>query len=619
MTDVRLLRVVLLMVAAVGLTVNPLHAQEGPSSPTVPGWAKGAVFYQIFPERFRNGDPSNDPTRASLATPREEVPSSWRVTPWTRNWYEQGNWERRRGGGFYNGVYSRRYGGDLQGVIDRLPYLDSLGVDAIYFNPLFWSNSLHKYDGNTFHHIDPHFGPDPAGDKALIADENPTDPSTWHVTAADSLFFTLLDRAHARDLRVIIDGVFNHTSPRFFAFEHLRTHQADSKYADWYVVRSFDDAETPDTSEFDYQGWWGLDSMPEFANNEAGTTLHPGPRRYIMRATERWMDPNGDGNPSDGVDGWRLDVTEEVPVGFWADWNARVREINPDAYTVTEIWGDPAEFIREGGFSASMNYHGHAVPAKAYLIDQGISAPQFASMLEARRTAVSRPVQQAMLNLMDSHDTPRLASMIVNRRPADTSLEQYGYDREAGLRSDSSYAVRKPNGNERALQRLTGLFQMTYPGAPMLYYGTESGMWGADDPDDRKPMVWDDMSYEVEDGHPFGEARPADSVGFNHDLFSFYRSAIALRHQHAALRTGSMEMLRADDAKNVVAYRRSVSSDTVTVVLNRSPEARTIALSVPMGGEVVFATRRDRAVEVSQGADGLRVRVPGRTGVVLAR
>ena len=433
------------------------------------------------------------------------------------------------------------------------------------------------------------------------------------------LFFELLDRAHDRGLRVIIDGVFNHTSPRFFAFEHLQKNQADSKYADWYVVRSYDDPATPDTSEFDYQGWWGLDSMPEFANNEAGTNLHPAPKRYIMQATERWMDPNGDGDPSDGIDGWRLDVAEEVPVGFWADWNARVREINPDAYTVTEIWSDPAEFVREGGFSASMNYHGHAVPAKAYLIDQGVSTSRFATMLEERRTAVSRPVQQAMLNLMDSHDTPRLASMIVNRNPADTSLEQYGYDREAGLRSDSSYAVRKPRPMERALQRLIGTFQMTYVGAPMLYYGTESGMWGADDPDDRKPMVWDDLSYQVEDRHPFGQARPADSVDFNHDLFEFYRSAIALRQEHPALRRGAMEMVHVDDRKNVLAYRRTAPSDTVTVVLNRSRSARTLTLSTGSEAAVAFASRQDVDVQASAVEEGLQVRVPALTAAVLER
>ena len=247
-----------------------------------PDWAQDAVWYQIFPERFRNGDPSNDPTRQTLQRPIADVPASWRPTRWTRDWYEQADWEKEMGG-FYDGVYERRYGGDLQGIIDRLPYLDSLGVTALYVNPLFWARSLHKYDGRSYHHIDPNFGPDPDGDRQLIAREDPTDPSTWHTTAADSLFFVLLEKAHARDLRVIIDGVFNHTGRDFFAFEDLVENQAESRYADWYAVNSFDDPATPDTSEFDYTGWWGVKSLPEFATNEASTNLQAGPKQYILR------------------------------------------------------------------------------------------------------------------------------------------------------------------------------------------------------------------------------------------------------------------------------------------------------------------------------------------------
>jgi len=292
----------LLGIGIVGCQSEP--EAELPQTPTerTPAWAQDAVWYQIFPERFRNGDPSNDPTRQTLQRPIEDVPSSWHPTRRTRDWYEQADWEQKMGG-FYDGVYDRRYGGDLQGVIDRLPYLDSLGVTALYFNPVFWARSLHKYDGRSYHHIDPHFGPDPAGDKRLIAQENPTDPSTWRTTAADSLFFALLKQAHAHDMRVIIDGVFNHTGRDFFAFEALAENQSNSRYAEWYDVRSFDDPATPDTSEFEYAGWWGVKSLPEFANNEAGTNLHPGPREYIMSTTARWMDPNGDGNPDDVVDG----------------------------------------------------------------------------------------------------------------------------------------------------------------------------------------------------------------------------------------------------------------------------------------------------------------------------
>jgi len=152
----------------------------------------------------------------------------------------------------------------------------------------------------------------------MIADEDGLDPASWRWTAADRLFLRLLDEAHARGLRAIIDGVFNHTGRDFFAFKDLRENQQDSPYAAWYVVTSWDDPSTPE-DEFDHEGWWGYKPLPVFADNEDGSDLHPGPRQYILDATARWMDPNADGNPADGIDGWRLDVANEVPLGFWAE------------------------------------------------------------------------------------------------------------------------------------------------------------------------------------------------------------------------------------------------------------------------------------------------------------
>ena len=187
----------------------------------VPDWAADAVFYQVFPERFRNGDPRNDPTRQSLEFP-DVAPAAWRISSWTGDWYERVDWEQQLGPRFYDdGVFHRRYGGDLQGVLDKLDYLQSLGVNALYFNPVFHARSLHKYDGSSFHHVDPHFGPDPGGDLALIATET-ADPATWKWTAADRLFLQVIQAAHQRQIRLIIDGVFNHTGRDFFAFADLR-------------------------------------------------------------------------------------------------------------------------------------------------------------------------------------------------------------------------------------------------------------------------------------------------------------------------------------------------------------------------------------------------------------
>ena len=209
------------------------------------GWAADAVFYQVFAERFCNGDPANDPTRESLEDP-ENVPSSWHISRWTSDWHERAGWEQEMDERSNRGraVYQRRYGGDLQGIINRLDYLRELGINAIYLNPVFYARSLHKYDGSSFHHVDPYFGPDPAGDMAIIAGDT-SEPSSWHWTAADKLFLTLVRRAHALGIRVVIDGVFNHTGRGFFAFEDIRRHQAASRYKDWYSIESFDDPATP--------------------------------------------------------------------------------------------------------------------------------------------------------------------------------------------------------------------------------------------------------------------------------------------------------------------------------------------------------------------------------------
>ena len=600
---------------------------EGRSSTTpaerTPAWAQDAVWYQVFPERFRNGDPSNDPTRQTLQRPIGDVPTSWRPTRWTRDWYEQADWEKEMGG-FYDGVYERRYGGDLQGIIDRLPYLDSLGVTALYVNPLFWARSLHKYDGRSYHHIDPHFGPDPAGDKALIAQETPTDPSTWRTTAADSLFFVLLKKAHDRGLRVIIDGVFNHTGRDFFAFKSLVENQSESRYADWYAVNAFDDPATPDTSEFDYTGWWGVQSLPEFATNEAGTNLQAGPKQYILDATAKWMDPNGDGDPSDGVDGWRLDVAEEVPEGFWRDWNARVRDLNPQAYTVSEVWEDASGYLEETGFSATMNYHGFAFPVKGFLIDRAIEPSRFAELLRERRLAHPPRVRGALQNLIGSHDTPRLATMLVNR--TDTGYaqpERFDYDNGAvvDLRQNEDYKVRAPTPEERRLQRLVALFQMTYVGAPMVYHGDEAGMWGADDPDDRKPMVWPDKKYDVEDNHPYGHDRPADPVRFNEALFATYQELISLRRTHTSLRRGAFGVVHADDERDLLTYARIHPSDTLLVTLNRSAAAHSARVPLPDSlrppYELLRTVPKNAAVRVQQDGTALLLEVPGHTGLVL--
>lgn len=616
----------LLFLAACSGTTARVATQPEPVPPEVrvPEWAADAVWYQIFPERFRNGDPSNDPTHQSLELPIERVPASWTITPWTSDWYARADWEREIGDDFYrHGVFDRRYGGDLQGVIDQLDYLSGLGVNALYFNPVFWARSLHKYDGNSFHHIDPHFGPDPAGDFALMEEET-SDPSTWHWTAADRLFLDLVRQAHDRGIRVIIDGVWNHTGRDFFAFADIMERQEASPYVDWYYVNAFDDPDTPE-NEFDYEGWWGVHTLPVFADTPDGTDLHPGPKQYVFDATTRWMDPNEDGDPSDGIDGWRLDVANEVPIQFWNDWNAHVRSLNPEAYTVTEIWHDAAEFLSRGGFSATMNYHGFAFPTKGFLIDNAMQPSVFVDTLNARRSSYEPRTQHALQNVIDSHDTDRLASMIVNagRHPY-MSPDRFDYDigERVSPRHYDRYDVRAPNAREKEVQRLVTLFHMTYVGAPMVYYGSESGMWGADDPGDRKPMVWPDMTYDVERADPLGRPRQADPVAFDHDLFTYYRNVIALRNENATLRRGGFEVLMASEEQNILAFQRLLGDDITVVILNRSDEAHSMRIDLPERSrgqyETAFVTH-DEGWRFQQDASALLIELPSLGGMVVRR
>jgi len=262
---------------------------------SVPEWAKRAVWYQIFPERFRNGDTTNDPELVDiLGSWPHDSSSNYHVSDWTGDWYALQSWEKPEKGDFYYHVQRRRYGGDLQGVIDKLDYLQDLGITAIYFNPLFESPSMHKYDGASYHHIDDNFGPDPAGDKKLIATEDPIDPATWQWTSADSLFLNLIEACHNRNIRVIIDGVFNHVGLNFWAFKDVVKNQENSRYKDWFIIKKWDDPGTPE-NEFDYEGWAGVKELPEIREDEHG--ILPEPRQYIFHAVKRWMDPNNDGDP----------------------------------------------------------------------------------------------------------------------------------------------------------------------------------------------------------------------------------------------------------------------------------------------------------------------------------
>ncbi len=575
---------------------------EPPFVTQVPEWVADAIFYQIFPERFDNADPGNDPTRDTLEA---EVPESWRISPWTGDWYARDDWERELGADFFeHGVFHRRYGGDLQGVIDRLDYLQDLGINAIYLNPVFEARSLHKYDGNSFHHVDRHFGPDPQGDAALMATET-ADPKTWKWTAADRLFLELLEEAHARGIRVVIDGVFNHTGRDFFAFQDVRRRGRASPYAGWYTVLAEDDPDTPE-NEFRYQCWWGIDTLPEFADTPDGKDLGPGPKEYILAITRRWMDPDGDGDPADGIDGWRLDVAREVPVAFWRDWHALVEQLNPAAYTVAEEWDEASGFLDAAAFDATMNYYGFSFPVKGFLIDGTLPATEAVAEFRDRLDHHVPARRYAMLNLIDGHDTDRVASMIVNaaRRPYEQP-DRFDFDIAVSPRHHADYDLRSPDARERRIQRMVALLQLTYVGAPMMYYGTEAGMWGADDPCDRMPMVWPGMQFELQAADPRGRDREPCAVGFDQATFAFYRAAIELRNTYPCLRRGTIEFLPADDEARFLAFQRQDARDRLLVGFNRGDEAYAWRIPTPAGTTVrqVF-TASGEVGELALAAEG---------------
>ncbi len=534
-----------------------------------PHWAKGAVWYQIFPERFCNGDTTNDPTAADASL--ENYPG-WKISPWTSNWYELQPWEKGRHSKFYDVVFSRRYGGDLQGMIGRLDYLATLHVTAIYLNPIFDARSMHKYDAATYHHLDHNFGPDPAGDRQRIAGET-EDPKTWKWTRADSLFLHFIEAAHARGMRVILDGVFNHVGRDFWAFRDVLQKGRASPYVNWFVIRAWDDPGTPE-DEFDYQGFWDLRSMPVFREDEQGV-VH-GPREYLFAITKRWMDPNGDGDPGDGVDGWRLDALSEMNKdGFWVDWCRWVREINPQAYTVGEVWGRAEEWLAGGRFDAVMNYP-VAYAMRNFFIggEERWQATRFDAELKKIRDHYPAATTQVMQILIDSHDTDRVGSMIKN----DGSR---GYDQNASPRDNPEYDPTKPTADDFRTQRMIIAFQATYAGAPMIYYGAEAGMWGGDDPDCRKPMVWPELQYQPETYASISRYSDRDSVFFDQALFAHYQKLLQLRQQHPALRQGDFVTLLTDDTNGIYAFRRQHEKDVVIAVFNIGTAERSLALPLP--------------------------------------
>lgn len=544
-----------------------------------PDWARKVVWYQIFPERFRNGDPGNDPSLESIkGSWPHDYTSDWEVHNWTSDWYRLQPYEKKNGKDIWFNIQRRRYGGDIQGIIDKLDYLEDLGIGAIYLNPVFEAPSLHKYDGATFHHIDPHFGPDPKGDKELIKSEVPDDPSTWVWTEADKLFLKLINEVHARGIKIIIDGVFNHMGLNSWAFRDVVQNQQNSIYKDWFVIKSWDDPEKG--TKFDYEEWFGVRELPELREDENG--IVDGPKQYIFNITKRWMDPNNDGDPSDGIDGWRLDVAFCVKHQFWKDWRIHVKSINPQAYITAEIIDPIADlqpYLQGDEFDAVMNYN-YLFTCSEYFFDEetGISTTEFDRQLKELRDAFPKCVTYVQQNLHGSHDTQRMASHLVNRDKY--KIRNWGDTFEKWKGSNPDYDTRKPDSAEIERLKLMLIFQMTYVGAPYIYYGDEAGMWGANDPCPRKPMVWSDMEYENERYFPDQTLKENDDkVEFNKDLFGHYKKLISIRNENEVLQEGDFNTVLTDDDNQLYAFSRKHGLSEILVVINKLNETSLITIN----------------------------------------
>ncbi len=354
---------------------------------TVPSWVQDAIFYQIFPDRFSNGSKENDPVNVL----------TWGANP-TNNGFQ---------------------GGDLRGIIDRMYYLVDLGINAIYLNPIFLSPSNHRYNTVDYYKVDPKLG-----------------------TQAELL--TLLDVAHRNNIRVILDGVFNHCGRGFFAFNDILENQSSSPYTNWFHINKFPvDAYSPGDATT-YLGWWKYKSLPKFNTNE------PSVRKYILDVAKYWIEQ--------GFDGWRLDVPNEIDDdSFWYDFRKVVRTANENAYLLGEIWDGNPRWVGDRHFDGLMNY-----PIRTLLVDllmQKQHPSEFITGIEPWLSKFPHDNVYAQYNLLGSHDTERILTVL--------------------------------KGNLDKL-KLAMLFLFTYPGAPAIYYGDEIGLTGGSDPDCRKTFPWDE-------------------------------------------------------------------------------------------------------------------------------
>lgn len=528
---------------------------------STPAWAKGAVMYQIFVDRFWNGDPSNDVEDGEYVYIGEPVCK-------VKDWNE-----------FPAAMDIRRFhGGDLQGVLDKLDYLEELGVEVIYFNPLFVSPSNHKYDIQDYDYIDPHYGviiedggevlPEGEKDNTRATKYQKRTGDIRNLEASNRLFAKLVEEMHTRGMRVILDGVFNHCGSFNKWMDRERIYEpqpeyekgayvsAQSPYRDFFHF--FDEREEAWPYNKNYDGWWGHDTLPKL-NYEDSPTLE----EYILNIGKKWV------SPPYNADGWRLDVAADLGYSneynhiFWENFRKAVKSANPQALILAEHYGDPGEWLQGDEWDSVMNYDAFMEPLTWFLTgmekhsderrtDLWGNADNFVNTMNHFMASMLTPSLQVAMNELSNHDHSRFLTRT-----------NHIVGRVAQLGSKAA-----EEGINLAVMREAVAVQMTWVGAPTVYYGDEAGVCGFTDPDSRRTYPW-------------GQE--------NRELVEFHKEMIRIHKREKPLRTGSLKML--SWSSNVLAYARFQEGEQIIVVLNNSKELKEVTIpvwqaEVPMKGKM---------------------------------
>lgn len=532
-----------------GLVKNPNRKYSFDIIPgfSTPSWAKGAVFYQIYVDRFYNGDKSNDVESREYVYINEYVN---KVDDWNR----------------YPKLVDIRefYGGDLQGVMEKLDYLQELGIEAIYFNPLFVSPSNHKYDIQDYDYIDPHIGkivedtgailPEGVMENRMAEKYVQRVTSKANLEASNELFALLTAEIHRRGMKVILDGVFNHCGSfnKWMDRERIYENQEgydkgafitkDSPYNGFF---KFNEEKWPYNTTYD--GWWQHDTLPKL-NYEQSQELE----QYILAVAKKWL------LPPYNVDGWRLDVaadlgySEEYNHKFWEMFRDTVKSVNPQALILAEHYGDASSWLDGKQWDSVMNYDAFMEPVTWFLTgmekhsddykgDMIGNSIAFVELMIHYMAQFTTSSLQIAMNQLSNHDHSRFLTR---------TNHKVGRVAQLGPQAASE-------GIDYGIYRIAVIMQMTWPGSPTLYYGDETGVCGFTDPDNRRTFPWDALNYE---------------------MIEFHREAIKMHKDNPVLSHGSLKFLCFD--KDILVYSRFNQQEQVIVIINIGLENKTLVIPV---------------------------------------